>query len=110
MKTELANKLGIVDLVKGPDGPVGWEQFHLWLQKATYQGREFYTLEELDHATERFNELIRLGRLEIWHLLNDGTVAVVKTSIQMGPSAEFAVCVQKFLKQTPPQTKNSVEV
>ncbi|KAH9545196.1 hypothetical protein CY35_12G036200 [Sphagnum magellanicum] len=70
-----------VDLVKGPDGPVGWEQFHLWLQKATYQGREFYTLKELDHATQRFNKLIRLGRLEIWHLLNDGTVTVVKTSI-----------------------------
>lgn len=95
MKTELANKLGIVDLVKGPDGLVGWEQFHLWLQKAMYQGREFYTLEELDHATQRFNELIRLGRLEIWHLLNDGTVAVVKTSIQVGPSAEFAQCVYK---------------
>jgi hypothetical protein len=109
VKTELANKLGIVDLMKGPDGPVG-EQFYLWLQKATYQGREFYTLEELYHATQRFNELIRLGRLEIWHLLNDGTVAVVKTSIQAGPSAEFAVCVQKLLKQTPPQTKNSVEV
>lgn len=93
MKTELANKLGIVDLVKGPDGLVGWEQFHLWLQKATYQGRD--TLEELDHATQRFNELIRLGRLEIWHLLNDGTVAVVKTSIQVGPSAEFAQCVYK---------------
>jgi hypothetical protein len=42
-----------------------------------------------------FNKLTRLGRLEIWHLLNDGTVAVVKTSIQVGLSAEFAQCVYK---------------
>jgi hypothetical protein len=96
VKTELANKLGIVDLVKGPDGLVGWEQFHLWLQKATYQptkrilhsGRTGPYNPEIQQAN-------KIGKAGNWHLLNDGTVAVVKTSIQVVPSAEFAQCLYK---------------
>lgn len=95
----LTKDLGTVDWVKGPDERIGGI---LTVIAETQQARQF-TLDELDHATKRFNPSNKIGEGGFGPvykgLLNDGTIVAIKRRTG-GPRIEFAeeVCESLFLQ------------
>ncbi len=87
-----------MDWVKGPDERIGGS---LTVIAETQQARQF-TLDELDHATKRFNPSNKIGEGGFGPvykgLLNDGTIVAIKRRTG-GPRVEFAeeVCESLFL-------------